>query len=235
MTAPNGDDQALLATLQLADSAFPSGAYTLSHGLETLVADGIVADASAIGRLVRAALLGRAGPGDLVALLAAHAAASPRPDLEAIVALDRRLLATKMAAEDRTGSCRVGRRIAAEAARLTPSPVLDGFVRSIEAGRTPGCSAVAFGVASAVSGIPARSAALAAAAGLATGLLTAGVRLGLIGHGDAQRLLREARPTIVAAVDLAGTIDWRALRPCAPEMDAAVARHEIAAGRMFAS
>jgi CO/xanthine dehydrogenase Mo-binding subunit len=38
------DDDALLAALQLADSAFPSGAYTLSQGLETLVEDGVVAD-----------------------------------------------------------------------------------------------------------------------------------------------------------------------------------------------
>ena len=35
-------DLALLRLLQLADSAFPSGAYTLSNGLETLIGDGAI-------------------------------------------------------------------------------------------------------------------------------------------------------------------------------------------------
>ncbi len=36
----------------------------------------------------------------------------------------------------------------------------------------------------------------------------AAVRLGLIGHGDAQRLIRDLRPTIVAAIDIAWALDW---------------------------
>jgi urease accessory protein len=238
------DDGAMLATLQLADSAFPSGAYVLSHGLETMVADGLLPDPSAIGRCLRAALVGRAGPGDLAALLIVHRAANATddapPDTARIIAADRRLAATKLAEEDRVGSVRVGRRIAVEAARLLgPSAVVSWLLETIDARETPGTMAVAFGAAAADLGIPARQAALSAASSFSTAFLAAAVRLGQIGHGDVQRLLRDARPAIVAAVEIATVAanawDGGALRPFAPGLDIAVARHETAVGRLFAS
>jgi urease accessory protein len=228
------DDEVLLAALQLADSAFPSGAYTLSGGLETLLEDGIVCDVDDIGRCLRATLLGRAAPGDLAALMAAHRAASDA-DVPTIVAVDHRLAATKLAAEDRDGSRRVGGRLVVEAARLVSSPALDGLRDAIAVGSTPGTAAVAFGVAASALGIPRRPAAVAAGNALATALLSAAVRLGRMGHGDLQRLLRGAAPTIRRAVDVAEATDWRALRPSAPGFDIAIARHETATGRLFAS
>ena len=36
------EDRAWLAALQFSDSIFPSGAFTQSHGLESLVADGLI-------------------------------------------------------------------------------------------------------------------------------------------------------------------------------------------------
>jgi len=230
------DATSLLAMLQLADSGFPSGAYTLSGGLETLIEDGFVRDAAGLGDIVRAALLGRAARGDLAALIAAHRAATETPpDLATIRSIDLRLGATKLAAEERQGARRVGLRIAVEAGRLTPTPVLTAFRDAIETGATPGTAAVSYGVAAAAMAIPEREAALAAAHGTALGLLTAGVRLGLIGHGDQQRLLLDAREVIVRAVAIASATDWRTLRPFAPGLDIAMARHEIAPSRLFAS
>jgi urease accessory protein len=229
-------DAALLATLQLADSAFPSGAYTLSGGLETLVEEGIVHDAASVAGCVRARLLGRSARGDLAALVAAHRAASERPaDVATVVAIDRRLEASKLAAEERQGSRRVGRRIATETLRLSPSPALAAFVEAIDDGSTPGTAAVAYGVAASALGIPERQAALAATHTEALGLLGVGVRLGTIGHGDQQRILHDAGEDIARAVEIAQATDWRTLTPFAPGLDIAMARHEIAVGRLFAS
>ncbi len=229
-------DTSLLAMLQLADTAFPSGAYTLSGGLETLIDEGIVRDAAGMAGCVRALLLGRLARGDLTAFIAAHRAASERPaDVATIVAIDRRLEASKLAAEERQGSRRVGRRIATEALRLVPSPALVAFLDAIDDGSTPGAAAVAHGVAAAALEIPERQAALAATHAQALGLLGVGVRLGTIGHGDQQRLLRDAREVIARAVDVAQATDWRALTPFAPGLDVAMARHETALGRLFAS
>jgi urease accessory protein len=238
------NDRATLAMLQLADTAFPSGAYTLSHGLETMIADSLLPDPSAIGRCLRAALVGRAGPGDLAAILIVHRAASRgsagAADTERIVAVDRRLAVSKLAEEDRVGSIRVGRRIAVEAARLlAPSAVVSWLLEAIEAGQTPGTMPVAFGAAAVGFGIPARHAALTAASSFATAFLAAAVRLGQIGHGDLQRLLRGGHPAIVEAIDIATVAadawDGGAFRPFAPGLDIAIARHETAVGRLFAS
>jgi urease accessory protein len=185
---------------------------------------------------LRSALLGRAARGDLAALVAAHrAAAEAPPDVETILAIDRRLEATKLAAEERQGSRRVGRRIAIESQRLTSATVLAALLEAIETGATPGTAAVGFGVAAAAMTIPEQPAALAAAHASALGLLGVAVRLGRIGHGDQQRLLRDAGEVIVRAVEVARATDWRSLRPFAPGLDIAMAAHEVASGRLFAS
>jgi len=236
------DDLALLRLLQLADSGFPSGAYTLSNGLETLAAAGVVADVDQLATFVRVYLLSKFARSDLVSLVAAHAAAGPSADattddeaLERIVAIDRRLTASKVAADDRAGSARVGRRLATEVARLAPTTTLTGFLAAIADGRTSGNAAVAFGLAGRAFGVGPRETALAAGSALVTGLATAGVRLGLIGHGAAQRIIVESGPAVVSAVEEALAGDWRQLWPSAPQIEIALALHETAAVRQFAS
>jgi urease accessory protein len=246
MASAASADIARLRLLQLADSGFPSGAYTLSHGLETLVAARVIADRDGIAELIEVHLLAKLARSDLVALIAAHRVADAAmattdapADLAArvdqTVAIDARLTACRLAADDRRASTRVGRRLATEASRLLPSPVLTGFLGAITTGRTPGNAAVAFGLAGSAFGLGARDTALAAAASSVSGIAAAAVRLGLIGHGEAQRLIADAAPTIVGAVDVAAAGSWRDLRPSAPQIEIALAAHETAVARQFAT
>ncbi|TNC20943.1 urease accessory protein, partial [Georgenia sp. 311] len=57
----------LLVSLQLSDSAFPSGFYTMSHGLESFSQAGLV-DARSVGELLEDLLVSVVGPGDATAL-----------------------------------------------------------------------------------------------------------------------------------------------------------------------
>ena len=256
-------DLALLRLLQLGDSGFPSGAYTLSHGLETLVADGLLRSGDALPGLIKVHLLARFARSDLVSLLAAHDAArdvaddaastaahdaaraagsdaardAPQPaDADRrIMSIDRRLTASKLAADERLGSERVGRRLAVEVSRLIAADRIIAFLAAVEAGDAPGNAAVAFGLAGEALGIDRRRTALAAASAQVVGLVAAAVRLGLIGHGAGQQCIAGAAPVIVAAVDLASSGDWRDLRPSAPQFDIALARHERAPARSFVS
>jgi urease accessory protein len=228
------DSSVFLAALQLGDSLFPSGAFTQSAGLETLVADGEVVDAAGLRALLRCHLLHRLARADLPVLLAVHAAAAAG-DLDTVLEADRLLAAVKLAREERIASARTGRRIAAEAARLAPAPVLNGFAAEAAAGRCPGGAAAALGLAAHAFGIPAGAAALLACYTFGAGLVAAALRLMRVGHGDAQAVLRDCRPDMVAAVELARRADWRDPRACAPHLDVAGARHERAAARLFAS
>ena len=230
-------DLALVRLLQLTDSAFPSGAYTLSHGLETLVADRVVADESDLRDVIRVHLLARLAWSDLVVVGAAHAVAKAAAgDSGArITAMDRRLTASKLAADDRRASERVGLRLATEVERFAPSVALGAFLNAIREGRSPGNAAVSFGLAGATLGAGRRETMLAAASSSVSGLVSAGVRLGVIGHGAAQRLVSAAAQDIVAAVDRAEALDPHDLRPSAPQLEVALARHETADVRLFVS
>jgi urease accessory protein len=229
------DDRAWLAALQLADSLFPSGAFTQSHGLEALAADGLLANQDALAAVIETSLRQRLATADLPALLAAHHAAEASAHSE-VREIDRLLATTKLAREEREASTRVGRRIAIEAARLAPDDrALYIYVEGIDDELTPGNASVAQGVAAAALGVPAKIAALGACHSLVASLISAAMRLTRLGHGDAQAALREAQPAMADAVAAAERVDWRSIRSSCIQLDVAMARHERAETRMFAS
>ena len=111
----HADALAFLSCLQLADSFFPSGLYTLSHGLETCVQLGQV-DGSTLSALLAEHLQAGFGASDSVALACAHRAGEQARILEAIRA-DRRLTSVKLARETRDAGRR--RALARQADVLT--------------------------------------------------------------------------------------------------------------------
>lgn len=227
----SSEDRAWLASLQFSDSMFPSGAFTQSHGLEALIADGLLTGPNSLQRALEMSLLQRLATADLPALLSAHSA-----DHAEVVAIDHRLSAVKLGREEREASIRVGRRVAVEVLRLVPDDKpLSDFVEAIDASCTPGNASVAQGVAAAALGIPARSAALGACHSFATALISAAMRLTRLGHGDAQAVLRTVQPVMAEAVAIASQLPWQKMRSSAFQLDIAVARHERSAARMFAS
>jgi urease accessory protein len=224
-------DMAELSSLQFADSMFPSGAFTQSHGLEELVADGLVTDCESLRRALEMSLLQRLATSDLPALLAAYST-----DHSEVIAIDHRLSAVKLGREERDASVRVGRRVAVEVLRLVPEDeALSTFAAAIAASGTPGNASVAQGVAAAALGIPAHSAALGACHSFAAALISAAMRLMRLGHGDAQAVLRLVQPVMAEAVAIASQVAWQKMRSSAFQLDIAVARHERAEARMFAS
>jgi urease accessory protein len=217
---------ALLAALQLGDSAFPSGAFTQSYGLEALVAEGAVTCAADVEAVLADHLRHRLARADLPSLLAAHRAAAAG-DVELVLRIDKALTAVKMTREERQASSRMGLRLLAEAERLAPHPVL--------AACRPSNAAVAFALAGYVMGLSGPDSALTCAYGFASSLISASMRLLRIGHGDAQAVLRRSHALIERAVEDAELVAWEALSPFAPGLDLASAHHERLQARLFAS
>ncbi len=228
------DSLSFLVALQLADSAFPSGGFALSHGLESLVHDGKVCDEATLLAAIRMLLAGQAGPTDAVALVGAHRAARAGDD-ETLWAVDNTLLAMKLARESRQASLRGGKRLLALAPNVTDTPVIIRFCDAVRTGATPGTYTVALGALLAGLAVEERDAALVYLHGLVANLTGAALRLLRFDHEAAQRVRTALAPMMVAQADGACTASWREMASATPRWEIAAMRHVYAETRLFIS
>lgn len=227
------DVRALLVSLQLSDSAFPSGFYTMSHGLEGFSQARLV-DAGGIQALLTGLLRYSVGPGDATALARAHEAAATG-DWDRAAEVDWLLFATKLNAEMRRASVRSGHQLTDIAREAIGGPGLDEWARRIATKRTPGCQAVATAVAYAAAGVPTRQAVASDLSAFAVSLLGAALRLRLSDHRQVQVVLHAVGPVIDDVTTDALLRDVADLGGCVPMADVMSAQHERAEARLFAS
>ncbi|NLV07959.1 urease accessory protein UreF [Haloarcula rubripromontorii] len=227
-------DAATLESFRLADSFLPVGTYTVSYGLEQFIQDDRVEDAADLEALLSTYLRRQVGPAELVALRAAHAAATDG-DLDGVCRADRRLSAVTLAAEFRESAQQSGDRLLSLQTELRESALLDRYAERVDTDDAPGNYAVVLGVATGLAGVPVREACLLCCHGFVTGLLGAAQRLLSLGHTDAQRILDDLRPVMTAAVEDSADRGLDEMTPFAPLVDVLAADHERAERRLFAS
>jgi urease accessory protein len=224
-----------LSALQLSDSAFPSGRYTLSYGLEAFAQSGELG--MPIPRSTLIALLSDSirfgtAPSDGVALACAHRAPD---DVDLVTQADERLTAVKIAREARESSRRTGRALLDTAIAVFDAPSAVRLAERVRGGRSPGNHAVVFGVLSAALGVSRAEAVAAELFAFSAAWASAAVRLGLIGHRAAQAVLNCVRPVTAAAALEAADGQVAQIRSCTPLLDVMSMRHEQAGLRLFAS
>jgi urease accessory protein len=183
------DADLLLTALQFGDGQFPGGGFGFSWGLESLIADGKLTRPEFAGFL-RGQLQHRWASCDRVMVAHAHAAST---DLPRLLELDDLADAVLTIEPLRLGSGRAGAALLGTHLRLG-TPGAGALKDAITRGEATGHLAVVQGMTLAGVGLD-RAATLAVSAyGMAQSLCTAGIRLGLIGHLDAQRALSAIRP-----------------------------------------
>lgn len=227
-------DEATLESLRLADSFLPVGTDSVSYALEQFVAADRAEEPADLRDLVETVLRRQHGRADLVALRAAHAAAT-EGDLTGIERADRRLTAVTLAAEFRESSERTGERLLALQSDLREDPVLAAYADRVADGAAPGNHAAVLGAVAGREGISADEACRVACHGFATDTLGAAQRLLRLGHTDVQRVLDDLRPAMRAAVADSADRSLDELAPYAPLVDVAAAEHERADRRLFLS
>ena len=222
------DGRVLLAMLQHGDSFFPSGAVSFSWGIETLIADGKISKAEDVERYVAHQLGGRWATSDRPVLSSAHAAGG---DLAQVLTADRLMEANSLAREQRTGSKRMGAALLNIHVRLGTAGASDYQAR-VRAETAPGHVATVQGLLWQALGVDVDGACRMAAHGLATGLLGAALRLGIIGHVDSQAILGRLHAVIEDI--LSAPPPWLSdLHAYAPAADIAIMRHENQESRLF--
>lgn len=222
---------ALLDCLQLADSMFPSGLYTLSHGLETFAAQ-VTLDATTLERLLADHLRYGVAPTDGIALALAHRSAGTA-DLGLAERADARLSAVKLPREQREASARVGRALLGLSNELFDDPLLAAYLDRAREGAVPANHAVVLGLVLAGLKVPAHHAVATELYAVAAGFCAAAVRLGVADHRDVQRMLHRIKPLIADAAAESTAREVGDIGGCTPMIDIMAMRHEEAEVRLF--
>lgn len=227
------DDRTRLALYRMLawlSPAFPVGAFSFSHGLEAAAEAGIVHDRASLQDWIAAIVARGAGRIDADVLSEAYRAARAG-DAGALRSANQRGIAFRGTVETRLETTDQGRAFLETCVAAWPDRLLSGFAADASAV----CYPAAVGAAMARAGIPLQWALTGYLQAITANLMSAGLRLGVIGQTDGQRILAALEPTIGAAVASALTRDADAFGSATFAVELASMAHETQYTRLFRS
>jgi urease accessory protein len=210
---------------QLADSAFPAGGFAHSAGLEAAAQLGEV---GALRAFCEQALW-QVGLGALPFLRAAHDAPG------AIEAIDARCHAFLSSHVANRASRAQGRAFSSTCARVFAEPAIARLDEAVRSHAIQGHHAPVFGAVLAALGVPAGESAQIFLHQSLRGVTSAGVRLGLFGPHEAQRLQRDLAPHAARVLDACQDLPLDAAAQPAPLIDLFGSLHDRLYARLFQS
>ncbi|MGB5632129.1 MAG: urease accessory UreF family protein [Waterburya sp.] len=234
MNNPQSTIKQKLTLIQLADSFFPSGSYTLSHGLESLIQQNKIQQIEDIISFLQILLHNKIATCDLVALIHAYQG-SAVDNWEMIIQADTQLFAQTLIEITRKTQRQSGRALLMVAQSTWQHQQLEILDRSRLLNQFHCLHPIVFGVVASIAGLTATDTSLAFLHGFVTGLLGAAIRLGSLGHLQAQQILLELAPDIEATYHTASSLSLNQMWSCTPTIDLAQMRHPRLASRLFAS
>jgi urease accessory protein len=209
--------------------SFPIGAFSYSHGLEAAVAAGAVHDRATLAGWIAAILAHGSGRIDADILCAAHRAAASG-DMGALMAANRRGVAYRATAELARESAQQGAAFLATWRAAWSEPFLAAWEPGEEV-----CHSALFGAAAGRAGIALADALLGYLEAFAGSLVSAGLRLGLIGQTDGQRILAALEPRVADAAAAAMAREEADFGAATFAVDLAAMAHETQYSRLFRS
>ncbi len=223
-----------LTLIQLADSFFPSGSYTLSHGLESLIQQGQIQQPEDLIAFLQILLDNKIAPCDLVALIHGYRA-SAADDLEQVKQVAAQLYAQTLIEITRKTQIQSGRALLMVAQSTWQHPHLETLERSRALNQFYCLHPIIFSVVSNIAGLSVTDTCLAFLHSFITGVLGAAIRLGSLGHLQAQQILLQLAPDIEAAYHTAASLRLDQMWSCTPTIDLAQMHHRKLTSRLFAS
>ena len=258
---PPPSQSALLAMVQICDSAFPSGAFALSNGVETLVELEQLTDTVGFERYVRdwCALLPYRELGQMTnaqhigrqmllrpedantevsvadCLRDARSCTHPSDPWRQLARLDALSAAATVASEVRNGSRRMCSSVRKIIASYEHFPLLDGYGTLIDDGTCSGTHSIMVGLFAASIHMDAPTAASLYAHSLLSGLIVCAVKCVPLKQSDGQRILYESNGWLLRAVECAACVEAGQLGVSGPLMELASMQHETMYSRLFMS
>ena len=219
--------------MQLSDSFFPTGLFATSSGIEFLFFNKKIKNSDELCDLIKIFIKYQIGPADCVAHSNAYDLAQ-KSNLPEIINVDQNIFFMKLVKETRDSSTRSGiQLVRGVSSFIKENKVLNFYQDAINNGEASGVYPVAFAIVSSSMGIEKEKSALAMLHGFVVSVVGAALRLGMIHHYEAQKIIHEIKPTISqCVVDNMGksiTEMWQFV----PEIDVVQISHENMNSKMF--
>ena len=225
---------ALYRMLAWLSPGFPVGAFSYSHGLEAAVQSGSVRDRGTLQGWIGTVLAHGAGRMDTDTFRDAHRAASAL-DLEALTAANRRGVAFRATSEMALETTAQGDAFLATCRAAWPEPFLAAWAELLEQDDEVPCLAAAVGSAMARAEAPLEMALTGYLHAMGANLVSAGLRLGIVGQTDGQRIIAALESVISTAVADGMTRDPACFGAVTIAVDLASMAHETQYSRLFRS
>ena len=221
-----------LTLMQLSDSFFPSGLYTLSNGLETIFDEKRASSEGDVYDFLEVTLEQQLGPADSVALSNAYDCAKSK-DISGIIRCDNVLYSMKLIQESRAASCRAGSQMLKCIVAISSDSFLKSYSEKISKNDSPGTHPVVAGVCSFAMGIKKEQARQMMMYGFCVSVTGAALRLGMIDHIQSQKILHKIKPKIQQTLEK--FVDTK-INDCwqfSPQYDLIQMTHENKFSKMF--
>lgn len=226
--------ESLLTVSQIVNSSFPTGSFSHSYGLETLIARGEVSDAGSLEKLCRSWLRYNVCTADGVAAVQAYRAALT-DDLARLEEIDRRIAAMRLTRETRSASVLTGRALLAAAQIAIDSPILRRLADSSSGAADGVQHPVVFGAVMALAGVAEdEGVALFLQSSFGT-LVAVGARLVPIGQSQVQSILTRGRQLFVDCARISQSRSLEQMSAASTRLDIASMQHERQESRLCMS
>jgi urease accessory protein len=221
-----------LSMMQLSDSFFPTGMYSMSNGLEAIFYGGKKMKANELRELIRTSLEYQIGPADCTALGNAYECAA-RSNLNGLLQVDRTIFSMKLVQEIREASVRSGTQLLRCISSFAQDNMLAEYEKAIQARKAHGPYPVALAVASNALSIPKKKAGLMMLYSFSVSIVGAALRLGVLQHIEGQQVIDQLKPAILQVVGTYIDRPIEGIWQFAPQMDIVQISHERMNSKMF--
>ncbi|HRD77179.1 MAG TPA: urease accessory protein UreF [Hyphomicrobiaceae bacterium] len=216
--------------------AFPVGSFAYSHGLECAVETGLVADAAGLRDWLGDLVSHGSAWNDLVLASIAMRATSERawPSLAGAAEI---ALALQPSAERHLETSQQGGSFLDQILAAWRHPVIDQALMGLHDGdrREPIAYPIAFAIAAGAHGVPIRASLIALGLAFAGNLVSAAIRLSVLGQTDGQRVIASLSEEIASAADRAASASEDELGSMTLVSDLMSIEHETQRTRLFRS
>ncbi|WP_439544230.1 urease accessory protein UreF [Hyphomicrobium sp.] len=223
-TRSNGSDSFLLL-LQVSNSSFPTGSFSHSYGLETLIFEGAIHSPASAEQWCRNWLRFGVACGDGIAVVAAFRR-TLYSNMDGMGKLVQLVEALKIGRESRDASAKTGAAFLTACRDVFKIPEIDRLDTSLKALGMRPHHAVVYGVAGAGLGFTEQQTIETYLWSSLSNIVSVVGRLLPLGQTDIQRILKEAAPLIDQSAEIARSRDEAHMCSMNAALDAASMRHE---------